>query len=31
MMLSNMNLMIPALGGNLDALSGIEPWDTYLP
>ena len=31
MMLSNMNLMIPALGGNVDALSGIQPWDTYLP
>lgn len=31
MMLNNMNLMIPALGGNVDALAGIEPWDTYLP
>lgn len=31
MMLLNMQLMIPALGGNIDALAGIEPWDTYLP
>lgn len=31
MMLNNMNLMIPALGGNVDALAGIEPWDTFLP
>jgi ABC-type Zn uptake system ZnuABC Zn-binding protein ZnuA len=31
MMLKNMSLMIPALGGNIDALAGIEPWDTYLP
>ena len=31
MMLRNMELMIPALGGNVDALAGIEPWDTYLP
>lgn len=30
MMLRNMELMIPALGGNVDALAGIEPWDTYL-
>ncbi len=30
MMLKNMELMIPALGGNVDALAGIEPWDTYL-
>jgi ABC-type Zn uptake system ZnuABC Zn-binding protein ZnuA len=30
MMLNNMNLMIPALGGNVDALTGIEPWDTYV-
>jgi ABC-type Zn uptake system ZnuABC Zn-binding protein ZnuA len=30
MMLNNMNLMIPALGGNVDALAGIEPWDTYV-
>ena len=29
MMLKNMSLMIPALGGNIDALAGIEPWDTY--
>lgn len=31
MMLRNMELMIPALGGNVDALAGIEPGDTYLP
>ena len=31
MMLENMQLMIPALGGNVDALAGIEPWDTYQP
>jgi ABC-type Zn uptake system ZnuABC Zn-binding protein ZnuA len=31
MMLRNMSLMIPALGGNVDALAGIEPYDTYLP
>jgi len=31
MMLRNMELMLPALGGNVDALAGIEPWDTYLP
>jgi manganese/iron transport system substrate-binding protein len=31
MMLKNMQLMIPALGGNVDALAGIEPWDTYQP
>jgi ABC-type Zn uptake system ZnuABC Zn-binding protein ZnuA len=31
MMLKNMELMIPALGGNVDALAGIQPWDTYLP
>jgi ABC-type Zn uptake system ZnuABC Zn-binding protein ZnuA len=31
MMLNNMHLMIPALGGTVDALAGIEPWDTYLP
>jgi ABC-type Zn uptake system ZnuABC Zn-binding protein ZnuA len=29
MMLKNMSLMVPALGGNIDALAGIEPWDTY--
>ena len=31
MMLRNMELMIPALGGTTEALAGIEPWDTYLP
>ena len=31
MMLKNMQLMIPALGGTVDALAGIEPWDTYQP
>ena len=31
MMLRNMELMIPALGGNGDALAGIEPYDTYEP
>jgi ABC-type Zn uptake system ZnuABC Zn-binding protein ZnuA len=31
MMLKNMELMIPALGGTVDALAGIEPWDTYQP
>ncbi len=31
MMLNNMRLMIPALGGNVDALAGIAPWDTYAP
>ena len=29
MMLKNMQLMVPALGGNIDSLAGIEPWDTY--
>ncbi len=29
MMLTNMTLMIPALGGTVDALAGIEPYDTY--
>ncbi len=29
MMLSNMRAMIPALGGNVDALKGIEPGNTY--
>ena len=29
MMLNEHELMIPALGGNIDALAGIEPWDTY--
>ncbi len=31
MMLKNFNLLIPALGGNVDALAGIEPWDTWVP
>jgi manganese/iron transport system substrate-binding protein len=31
MMLKNVSLMAPALGGNADPLAGIEPWDTYLP
>ena len=31
MMLANMRLMIPALGGAVDALAGIDPYDTYLP
>jgi ABC-type Zn uptake system ZnuABC Zn-binding protein ZnuA len=31
MMLNNMNLMIPALGGNVEAFEGIVPYDTYLP
>ncbi|MFM9106838.1 MAG: metal ABC transporter substrate-binding protein [Chloroflexota bacterium] len=31
MMLKNFDLMIPALGGNTDALAGIEPWDTWVP
>jgi ABC-type Zn uptake system ZnuABC Zn-binding protein ZnuA len=31
MMLMDMSLMIPALGGTIDALAGIEPWDTYVP
>ena len=31
MMLRNMELMIPALGGSVEALAGIEPYDTYLP
>lgn len=31
MMLRNMELMIPALGGNTDALAGIEPDDTFVP
>jgi ABC-type Zn uptake system ZnuABC Zn-binding protein ZnuA len=31
MMLKDMELMIPALGGNIDALAGVEPYDTYLP
>lgn len=31
MMLKNMSLMIPALGGTIKAFEGIEPYDTYLP
>jgi ABC-type Zn uptake system ZnuABC Zn-binding protein ZnuA len=31
MMLRNMELMIPALGGTTEALEGILPFDTYLP
>jgi len=31
MMLKNMSLMIPALGGTTEALEGIVPFDTYLP
>jgi manganese/iron transport system substrate-binding protein len=31
MMLRNMELMIPALGGSVEALAGIKPYDTYLP
>ncbi len=31
MMLRNMELMVPALGGNVDALAGILPYDTYVP
>ncbi|MDQ2683121.1 MAG: metal ABC transporter substrate-binding protein [Chloroflexota bacterium] len=31
MMLRNMELMIPALGGSTEALEGIPPYDTYLP
>ena len=31
MMLRNMELMIPALGGNVEALAGIPPYDTYEP
>lgn len=31
MMLRNMELMVPALGGSVEALAGIEPFDTYLP
>ena len=29
MMLLNLSLMVPALGGNVDALAGISPYDTY--
>jgi manganese/iron transport system substrate-binding protein len=31
MMLRNMELMVPALGGTVEALDGILPYDTYLP
>jgi ABC-type Zn uptake system ZnuABC Zn-binding protein ZnuA len=31
MMLKNMSLMVPALGGTDDALAGVEPWDTFVP
>ncbi len=31
MMLKNMSLMIPALGGTIEAFEGIEPYDTYAP
>ena len=31
MMLEDMNIMIPALGGQVDALQGIDPGDTYVP
>ncbi|CAA9546080.1 MAG: Zinc ABC transporter, substrate-binding protein ZnuA [uncultured Thermomicrobiales bacterium] len=31
MMLRNMELMVPALGGNLEALEGIQPYDTFEP
>ncbi len=30
MMLRNMELMIPALGGSVAALDGIQPYDTYV-
>ncbi len=30
MMLKNMELMIPNLGGTIEALDGIEPYDTYV-
>lgn len=30
MMLKDMDLMIPALGGNIDALADIDPYDTYV-
>jgi ABC-type Zn uptake system ZnuABC Zn-binding protein ZnuA len=29
LMLNDMSLMIPALGGNVDALAGIQPYNTY--
>ena len=31
MMLRNMELMIPALGGTIEGLAGIQPYDTYEP
>jgi manganese/iron transport system substrate-binding protein len=31
LMLNDMTLMIPALGGNVDALANIQPYDTYQP
>lgn len=31
LMLNDMKLMIPALGGNVDALASIQPYDTYQP
>jgi ABC-type Zn uptake system ZnuABC Zn-binding protein ZnuA len=31
MMLKDMSLMAPALGGNDDALKDVKPWDTYAP
>ncbi|CAA9538103.1 MAG: Zinc ABC transporter, substrate-binding protein ZnuA [uncultured Thermomicrobiales bacterium] len=31
MMLKNMELMVPALGGTIEALEGIQPYDTYEP
>jgi ABC-type Zn uptake system ZnuABC Zn-binding protein ZnuA len=31
MMLRNMELMVPALGGTIEALAAIVPYDTYLP
>ena len=31
MMLKNVSLMAPALGGNADALANVQPWDTYVP
>ena len=31
MMLRNMAIMLPALGGTTEALADIPPWDTYTP
>jgi len=31
MMLRNIELIIPALGGKVDALAGVLPFDTYVP